>query len=70
MLAMPQVRTKLHDHVRKLVQVGPRAEVLHSLVFEHADFFGREAVHFDYFEGLAVQLEGEGELFELTQAFV
>ena len=54
MLAVPQVRAKLHDHVCELVKVWPSAEVLHSFVFEHADFLRREAMHFDYFERLAV----------------
>ena len=53
-LAMPQVRAKLHDHVGKLVEVRPRTEVLHSFVFEHTDFLRREAMHFDYFERLTV----------------
>ena len=54
MLAMPQVRAKLHDHISKLVEVRPCTEVLNSFVFEHADFLRREAMHFDYFERLAV----------------
>ena len=65
MLAVPQVRAKLHDHIRKLVQVWPRAEVLNCFVLEHADLLGREAVHFNHFQRLPIQFEGEGKLFQL-----
>ena len=33
-LAVAHVRAKLHDHVRELVEVGPRPEVLHCFVLE------------------------------------
>ena len=38
-LAVPQIRAKLHDHVCKLVKVGPRAEVRHCSILKHAYFF-------------------------------
>ena len=69
-LSVSQVRAKLHDHVRKLVKIRPRSEVLHSFVFEHTDLLRREAMHLDYFERLTVKFEREGEFFELAQAFV
>jgi len=60
-LPVTHVRTKLHDHVRKLVQVRPRPEVLYRFILENTDFIWRETVHFDNFKGLAIQLEGELE---------
>ena len=66
MLAVPQVRAEFHDHVRKLIKIGPRTEVLHSFVLEHADFLWREAMHLNYFKRLPIQLEREGEFFELA----
>ena len=34
-LTVAQIRAKLHDHVRELVQVGPGAEIRNCFVFEH-----------------------------------
>ena len=61
-LTVPQIWAKLHDHVRKLVQVGPCPEILHGLVLKHADLLGREPVHLYYFQGLSVELKWELKL--------
>ena len=36
-LAVAHIRTKLHDHVRELVQVRACTKVLHGFVLELAD---------------------------------
>ena len=68
MLTMTQIGAKLHDHVRELIQVGPCSEILNCLVFEHAYFFGREAVHLDDFQRLSIDLTRKRELFKLAQS--
>ena len=53
-LSMAQIRAKLHDHIGKLVQIRSCPEVLDSFVLEHGDFFCREAVHLNDFQGLPI----------------
>ena len=56
---MTQIGTELHDHIGELVQIWACPEVLHCFVFEHADLFRGEPVHFDHFQGLTVKFEWE-----------
>ena len=56
---MTQIGTELHDHIGELVQIWACPEVLHCFVFEHADLFRGEPVHFDHFQGLTVEFEWE-----------
>ncbi len=67
---MTKIRTKLHNHIRKLVQIWTCSEVLDCFVLEHTDFLGRKAMHFDDLEGLPIQFEGECELLKLAQSLV
>ena len=69
-LTVAHVRAKLHDHVRKLVEIGTGAEVLHRFILEYADFLWGEPVHLDHLQGLPVELEWELELFKLPEPLV
>ena len=70
MLTVPHIRAKLHDHIRKLVEVRPRAEILNCFIFEDADFLRGEAMHLDHLQRLPVKFKGELELFKLSEALV
>ena len=53
-LAVAHIRAKLHDHIRKLVEIRTCSEVLNCFILENTDFFWGETMHLYHFERLSV----------------
>ena len=68
-LPVPQLRTKFHYHVGKLVQVRSQPKACHSFVFEHVDLRLGETVHLDHFQRGLICLKRKNELLNGPQPF-